>query len=345
MPSAYPGALDALSTSSANGTTSNDTHPALHNDANAAINAIQSTLGIDPQGSEATVAARLAALEAAPGGGISEPITSARFTRQTSPISAAATGEAKLNFRDIARAGLAAVRADVGDELILLPSMTHPLLTGAWVITPNMTTAKGSASNIYGGGSASTLGNSIGAIKILSAGSAGSEASWYSGEFVVRDGSSFGDGYLAYGFCGVEDASYGSGATGAVVQTGLYASGAAATNGNRNSGRSATIEYNTVQGDTNWMLAVHNGTDVATADTGVPFAAQSAIFWMIHSPRGGSATYAFVCDLTNGVRGNATLARNTGSTALARITRVVTRTSGSRSVTFGSFFVLHGGAI
>lgn len=68
MPSAYPGALDALPTTSANSTPAEDTHPALHNDANAAINAVQSTLGVNPQGSELTVADRLDAIEATSGG-------------------------------------------------------------------------------------------------------------------------------------------------------------------------------------------------------------------------------------------------------------------------------------
>lgn len=68
MASTYPGALDALTTASANGTASFTTHPALHNDANSAINAVQSTLGTNPQGGEATVSARIAALEGGGGG-------------------------------------------------------------------------------------------------------------------------------------------------------------------------------------------------------------------------------------------------------------------------------------
>lgn len=62
MSSKYPGALDALDTSSANETASQDTHPALHNDANAAVNAVQEALGLDPEGAHADVAARLATL-------------------------------------------------------------------------------------------------------------------------------------------------------------------------------------------------------------------------------------------------------------------------------------------
>lgn len=64
MTTAYPGGLDSLKTN-INGDT--DTlatvpHDAQHNNANAAINAIEATLGINPQGSAATVAARLQSL-------------------------------------------------------------------------------------------------------------------------------------------------------------------------------------------------------------------------------------------------------------------------------------------
>lgn len=68
MPSTYPTTLDALPTAAANGDTSLNTHPALHNDANAAINAVQETLGTNPQGAAASVSARIAALEGGGGG-------------------------------------------------------------------------------------------------------------------------------------------------------------------------------------------------------------------------------------------------------------------------------------
>jgi len=63
MASSYPAALDALDSSSTNNTISNDIHPALHNDANDAINAVQETLGINPQGSQTDVATRIASIE------------------------------------------------------------------------------------------------------------------------------------------------------------------------------------------------------------------------------------------------------------------------------------------
>lgn len=59
MASSYPGALDVLPTNSTNSTESEDTHPALHNDANDAINKIQAELGANPSGSKLTVLDRL----------------------------------------------------------------------------------------------------------------------------------------------------------------------------------------------------------------------------------------------------------------------------------------------
>lgn len=63
MPSKYPAEVDALSTTNANSTTAHDTHPALHNDANDAINKIETELGTEPSGAQATVRARLEAAE------------------------------------------------------------------------------------------------------------------------------------------------------------------------------------------------------------------------------------------------------------------------------------------
>lgn len=71
MASDYPGALDTFSnpTSSTPMNDGTTPHAAQHADANDAIEAIQATLGVDPQGSESTVADRIAALEGGGGGG------------------------------------------------------------------------------------------------------------------------------------------------------------------------------------------------------------------------------------------------------------------------------------
>lgn len=62
MPSGYPSALDSLGTSTTNTTVADTTHPALHNDANDAINKIEAELGTDPSASFTTVRARLDAM-------------------------------------------------------------------------------------------------------------------------------------------------------------------------------------------------------------------------------------------------------------------------------------------
>lgn len=62
MTSAFPAGLDALATGLSNATLSFDTHPALHNDVNDAVNKIEAELGILPKGSFASVKARLDSL-------------------------------------------------------------------------------------------------------------------------------------------------------------------------------------------------------------------------------------------------------------------------------------------
>lgn len=66
--STYPGVLDDLgSTNPSSGTQMDDGagHAAQHSDANDAIDAIQATLGVNPQGGEASVDARLDAMDTA----------------------------------------------------------------------------------------------------------------------------------------------------------------------------------------------------------------------------------------------------------------------------------------
>ena len=65
MASSYPGGLDAFTNPTASDTLDSATvpHAAQHSNANDAIEAIESTLGVNPQGSSATVVARLTALD------------------------------------------------------------------------------------------------------------------------------------------------------------------------------------------------------------------------------------------------------------------------------------------
>ncbi len=59
MASAYPGGLDAFPTNRTNATPMVTVHPSDHNNHADAINKIEATLGVDPQGSFATVVERL----------------------------------------------------------------------------------------------------------------------------------------------------------------------------------------------------------------------------------------------------------------------------------------------
>lgn len=74
----YPGALDNLATDKANNTTSQDDHPAHHNDLASAVNAVQSTLGVDPQGGSADVDARITATESVANAAVAKAIIDAK---------------------------------------------------------------------------------------------------------------------------------------------------------------------------------------------------------------------------------------------------------------------------
>lgn len=64
MPSNYPGALDTLTNPTSSDYQDTVPHAELHEDLNDGIEAVQATLGVDPQGAEATLVARLNALDA-----------------------------------------------------------------------------------------------------------------------------------------------------------------------------------------------------------------------------------------------------------------------------------------
>ena len=63
MPSSYPSGLDALQRVAAGDSMQSTSHSGLHNSQSDAIEAIQTVLGLSPQGASATVGARCAALE------------------------------------------------------------------------------------------------------------------------------------------------------------------------------------------------------------------------------------------------------------------------------------------
>lgn len=63
MPSAYPGALDTLPNPTGSDMQDTADHAGLHADLNDGIEAVQATLGLNPQGAAATLAARLEYIE------------------------------------------------------------------------------------------------------------------------------------------------------------------------------------------------------------------------------------------------------------------------------------------
>jgi hypothetical protein len=98
--STYPTTLDTLPVANANDTPSLDTHPALHNDVNSAMNAVQGELGTTPSGSHATVKARLDAMD----------VTQVACSDE---VTALTTGTAKATFRVVGARTLVGVRGSL----------------------------------------------------------------------------------------------------------------------------------------------------------------------------------------------------------------------------------------
>lgn len=276
---------------------------------------------------------------------LSQPLTTTRATRQTSAASAAASGEIKFQARDVARFPMLDLISDVSDPLLLFPSTSDPLVSGWWAID-GTTAYKGlTTATPSGTVTSSNIGTTIAARNCATAASANTYAGFYVFSNIYREGSSTGDGYFAWGLTSTPDASYGSGATGCVINMGMDQAGGA-VNGNRPSARCAMLQYNTNQSDVNWQLLVHNGTTLTTVDTGLAFSAQGIWLWAIHVPRGGSATYAYIKNLATGASGSATASATSGSTALYFMPAwICTLTTTARNVRFASAFVRHGGVI
>lgn len=294
---------------------------------------------VTPEG----VAAAISAL------GLAQPLTTVRWTRQSSVLSAASSGEAKLQFRDIVRAGLIAVRADVGDELLILPGLGHPMIRGFAKRGGGGTTdmnrfgiAEATAGTVTD--AAQTI-TAIRALNVATAASANAQAHIRSSTLGLTGGSSAGQGFLAWGLFGCPDASYGSGATGAKIDVGIYGSGAVGADGNRPATKSALLEYNTNQSDTNWIACVHNGTSNATADTGLAFAAQKTYWYIIHMPRGGSATYFYIACLDDSSSGSATVSATAASADLAEMHSITTLSATARNIRSSCIWTIPGGQL
>lgn len=337
--SAYPGALDNLQVDVTNAQDQDDHHPDNHNAVNAAVNAIQGVLGLNPQGEASNLAERLDGLSS----GLPNPFAVARATRQASAPSAAAAGETKFQFRDAARAPLIQMLTDVGDPMTLLPGISDPLVSGWWV-EANSIRYKSLATALVSDGTVtqSTIASLIAAQNYATVASTNAGAGLYSASALYRDGSAVGDGGLYWGLLSVPDVSYGSGATGAKIVTGIHDS--VGHNGARPGGNGVLLEYNTNQGDANWQLIVSNGGVNTIVDTGVAFAAGTAYVWMLHIPRGGSSCYGHIAAL-GGSGATVAAAAMPGSTAMYYVpVRLTTLSAVSRSIRGSSGFIRHGGA-
>ena len=278
------------------------------------------------------------------GGGLSEPLTTVRATRQSSAASAAASGEVKFQFRDMARATLLDLIADVGDPMLILPSIADPLVSGWWYEAATLRYKARSRLAGYGTETLSSIANTINAVNLASPATANDYAGKFVYDPIFRDGSALGDGALAWGLFATPDASYGSGATGAVINCGLDAAGGVAIS-TRPTARCAMFQYHTNQSDTNWQLIVNDGSNTIV-DTGVAFAAEGIWFWVLHIPRGGAATYGYIKNLATGSGGGATASAVPGSTAMYFMPGwLYTLTTTARNIRFASAFMRHGGAI
>jgi hypothetical protein len=110
MATVYPGALDDFTNPTASDSLNDPTvpHATQHADANDAIEAIQATLGIDPQGTESTVDARIGALETT---------VDTASTGLVDRVDALETGLGDPVGSDLAL-NIAQVTADAADELV-----------------------------------------------------------------------------------------------------------------------------------------------------------------------------------------------------------------------------------
>jgi hypothetical protein len=110
MATVYPGALDDFTNPTASDSLNDPTvpHATQHADANDAIEAIQATLGVDPQGTESTVGDRIGALETT---------VDAETTGLVDRVDALETGLGDPVGSDLAL-NIAQVTADAADELV-----------------------------------------------------------------------------------------------------------------------------------------------------------------------------------------------------------------------------------
>lgn len=290
-------------------------------------------------------------ISATGGGGLSEPLATPSFTRQSSAPSAASSGEAKLYVRDIARSPLIELLTDVSDPMLVLPSISHPLVQGMWAANATTRNCKGIPTSATGSGTLTgATRNGFSFINAATAATVNAGAAAYdSAAYLVTSGGTL-NGYVAWGLFAAPDSSYGTGATGACLAAGVSSDTfpiVAASDRTTTSSRCALFNHNMALSDTNWMFSVRSGasTNITTGDTGLAFSANSMYFWAIHAPDGDSNTYAYIRNLTTGAAGSCVVARQHGSTAAYMGVFVQTLSAVARNIQIQCHFALRGGSL
>lgn len=111
MASSYPGSLDSLTNPTAGSLMTSPSHAGQHTDANDCIEAIEGALGTNPQGGAATVAARLATIEASLGGSMvakpSDTVRTNDATEDPDPHLTLPVGVGRYYFKAMLRYAMA----------------------------------------------------------------------------------------------------------------------------------------------------------------------------------------------------------------------------------------------
>lgn len=152
MASSFPGGLDNFTNPTATDTLDSATvpHAAQHSNANDAIEAIESTLGVNPQGSSATVVARLTALDSTVAGKASTTHASTHGVAGSDPVAISAT-QVTAGTLPVVRGGTGVTTSTGSGNNVLSAS---PTLTGV----PTTPTAAVGTSNFQIASTAFVIG-------------------------------------------------------------------------------------------------------------------------------------------------------------------------------------------
>ena len=117
MTTSYPGAVDALINPVSTDPLSAPAHAAQHANANDAIEAIEATLGTDPQGSATTVKARMVAIETSFAAVSADAAAAALSANQSATSASASSASASAaSASQVAAAASATAAADLYDQ-------------------------------------------------------------------------------------------------------------------------------------------------------------------------------------------------------------------------------------